>query len=251
MINHQTKNGIDAVEEPEAFLLRRGIAPENGSYLVEQLNRELTRRGWRSEVGPEGVSVRKAFSQAGTNTGMIYTPRHDLPGALVWVLAQAIQFDEERGLSLSQAIRADIIVRAPDGRTIAIGEVKGGEPLSDELAASIRRNLVSNSSNYALVPFFLLVTRENGYLWDQRAGVLPFSQATRKFPMDPVIKNYFPWLEPDERPGRSEVKLASAAWLQDLADQIAREDIPARNAFEGTDFGQVIKGASVETDARA
>ena len=251
MIERDVTDSIDiALEDPEAFLVRRGIGPDNGAYSVEQLTQELTRRGWRWRSEPGTIQADKAYTPTGTVSQSMVSHNPDERAAFASVLAGAIWFDEKNGLSLAKNIPADIVVRARDGRIVAIGEVKGGHPLTDGLAAEIRRNIVRRASEYALAPFFLLVTRETGYLWDQRAGVYPWTKANLRFSMEPVVKGYLPWLRAGERPGPAELGLATANWLQDLADQNPWRQGPGGGVFAETEFLVAIQGASVESDAR-
>ena len=246
-----TRQDEDWWEEPEAFLLRRGIVPVNGTYTQQQLTRELIRRGWRWRVDPGRVAATKAYPPAGTVAQTIVASDADQVAALTSVLVDAIRFDEQHGLGLARPMEADVVVRAPDQHVIAIVEAKAVRDLTDRVASDLRGNLITNSSGYALASFFLLVSPDSGYFWDQRSDVLPFSPATRTFSMAPVIARYLPWLEPGERPGENELAQAVAAWLDDLANPKLHRSVPADEAFAGTEFLDAIQGASILTNAAA
>lgn len=238
-------------EESTAFLQRRGIVPANGRFTSEQLAHELTRRGWRWQAAQGRVRVTRAYTPSGTKAQSFESAEPDQVVALASLLIDAIRFDEERGIGFARPIRADVVIRAPDQHVIAIIEAKALQGLSNRLAAEFRGNLISSSSGYALAPFFLLVTQDAGFLWDQRVSVPPHSLATRRFSTIPVIVRYLPWLGPGERPGGNELALAVASWLDDLANPIPHRPAPAEEAFAGTAFLDAIKGAMIATDAPA
>lgn len=250
MNNNRANELIDAeLEEPEVFLQQRGVVPDNGAFTTRQLARELTRRGWRWELEPDTVRATKAYTTTGPFSQSFVSHVPDQVAALTQILAGAIRFDEANGLALTRPIQADIVVRAPDQRVVALVEVKSGRTFSDELARHLRQNLVSNSREYSLAPFFLLVTRDVGFLWDQRSDSLPFSPATSMFSMRPVIAYYLRWLEPDERTSEFELGLAAAAWLRDLASGEGGP-LEIERILEGTEFLEAIHGGSVETEGR-
>jgi hypothetical protein len=244
-------NGIRQRGDPEAFLRRRGIFPANGGFTAPQLEQELTRRGWRWRSESGRVEATKSLTSTGSVSTRIVSDEADHVAGLVSVLVEAIQFDDRQGLLVTGPIDADIVVRAPDQRVIAIGEAKGGQSPSPELAARYRESFVGHSNVFALAPYFLMIWREVAFLWDQRVGIDPTSPPTLEFAMAPVIAHYLPWLREGERPGATEIALAVAQWLDDLANPIPHRPSPVSDVFAGTDFLEAIRGASVLTDAAA
>lgn len=241
----------DWLEEPGAFLRSRGIVPENERFTERQLARELTRRGWRWQIDPGEIVAAKAYPTAETPAVTLASPNPDRIAAFASILEKAIRFDEEHGLSLTGPVRSDIVVRAPDRRIIALVEVKSARDLRDEDVGYIRRSLMSSAREYALAPFFLLVTQDTGYVWDQQhSGVLPFAPATTTFSMAPVIARYLPWLSPSEQPGAPELELATAQWLGDIARSASDQLLPSIDALGESAFWQELQGASIATDAR-
>lgn len=245
------ENGNRQSGEPEGFLRRRGIFPANGGFTAKQLEQELARRGWqwRSESGR--VEATKSLTPTGSVSTRIVSEEADHLAGLLSVLVEAIQFDDRQGLLVTGPIDADIVVRAPDQRVIAIGEAKGGQSLSPELAAQYHGNLIGHSNVFALAPFFLMIWRDVGYLWDQRSGSYPPSGPEITFAMAPIVAHYLPWLHEGERPGSIELALAVAHWLDDLAHPVQGRIVPSIDTFSETDFLEAMQGASILTDAAA
>ena len=65
-----------------------------------------------------------------------------------------------------QAVRinADIVVRDSEGNALALVEVKNRQELSPDIAATLRRNLISHGLANQNARFFLLVSQDMGYL---------------------------------------------------------------------------------------
>jgi hypothetical protein len=232
----------------EQFLQSQGIIPLRGRFSERQLARELMRRGWRWSDAGGRVEATKAHTATGTVSTVIVSQEPNRLTALAAVLMEAIRFDEQKGIVLAGSIEADIVIQAPDHRVIAIAEVKGGESVPADLAARFRANLISHSRIYALAPFFLMIWQNVGYLWDQRPGVDPTQPATQVFPMAAVVSHYLPWRQDGERLSSTELGLATARWLDHLANPLPQRDAPRSPVLEGTDFLDSIQGASIMTD---
>src|SRR5262245_17472909 len=116
--------------EARAFLVRRGIQPENGNYSTRQLARELTRRGWRWDIDDESVRATKAYTPSGTVSQSFLARGNDTLALLASVLVNAIRFDDENGYPLVNPYRADIVVRTLESRIIALVEVKNSLSLT-------------------------------------------------------------------------------------------------------------------------
>jgi hypothetical protein len=109
----------------------------------------------------------------------------------------------------------DILVTDADMRPIVIVEVKNQEDLSREDAIRLFRDLTS----YAVLPaapFVLIVSQEYGYLWKDPplTGEIP---PPLEFPLDVVVRRYFPASSPPRRLRSQEVQIAVARWLLQLA----------------------------------
>lgn len=146
-------------------------------------------------------------------------------------------------------IRADIVIQDANGAMLALVEVKNRQGLSPEIAAEFRRNLIAHGAVNREARFFLLVSQEVGYLWDQRS--LPNTEAPRPtvtFPMASVVDHYLPSLMGSARLSGSQLELAVAQWLWDLANDAEERPREPEAALANTDFLPRIKGGRVGTE---
>src|SRR5215211_3684499 len=122
-------------------------------------------------------------------------------------------------------IGADIIVQDADGGVLALVEVKNRENLTPDIAAALRRNLIAHGSVNWWARFFLIVSQDSGYLWDQESlPRLDVSPPTVVFPMRSVVERYLPSFVNGRRLSGSTLELAVSQWLWDLANEV--EDRP-------------------------
>ena len=143
-------------------------------------------------------------------------------------------------------VSADLIVQDAAGGLVALVEVKNREELSAQAAASIRRNLIMHGLIGLLSPYFLIVSQDHGYLWNQRSGqALHESLPTVQFPMGPVVARYLPSLATGVRLTGSQLELAVAQWLSDLASGEDEPLIEIRNALDQVGFLAMIRGGRV------
>jgi hypothetical protein len=146
----------------------------------------------------------------------------------------------------SLAIETDFIVQGPNRDVVALVEVKNLKELSADTAAAIRRNLVAHSDLGLRSPFFMLLSQDVGYLWDQRSVPNQLEAVpTTEFPMEPVVRRYLPSFVHGPRLRGSQLELAVNQWLSDLAaGAIARVEAPER-ALLGSGFLDMIRGGRV------
>lgn len=237
-------------QEARAFIEQRGILPESEGYTTRQLAGELSRRGWRWDFGPEGATASKAYPASPSSDQAIIAEGPDPIASLVLVLARAIRFDEEHGLSVARPFRVDIIAQASDGSAVAIIEVKNREGLTHDLAATLRRNLLVHGLGGLRTPYFMFVSQEVGFLWDQRDELRPDAPPTSAFSMQPVMERYAPWLKAGERLGGAQLELIVAAWLNHLASDYTGSTQPLKDELEGTGFLDVLKGTMILMDSQ-
>jgi hypothetical protein len=231
-----------------ALLEHRGIQPENGSYTSRQLARELARRGWRWELGVDQARATKAFVPAGTIPQSFVAEGANQPEALAIVLADAIRYDDEHGLSLAGPYRADIVLRAVDEDIVAVVEVKNPVHLTANIAAKFRRDLMADARLGIRIPFFLVISQDVGFLWNQEANPSPAAEPTREFPMHSVVAHYAGRFGRDDRLTGRELEPIVALWLRDLATAHPERPKPADALFADTRFLERIRGASVDFD---
>ena len=146
-------------------------------------------------------------------------------------------------------IRADLVVQAPDGNIVAMVEVKNAEGLSADVAARLRRNLMGYGRADWWSPYFMVISQETGYLWDQRARRPdPVELPTTEFPMGPVVARYLPSFVGDGRLSGSQVELAVQQWLWDLAGDVEDRPHEPDAALAATGFLEFIRGGRVSTE---
>ena len=230
------------------FLQQRGLMAEGEDYTARQMARELARRGWRWHLDSNGARATKAYTPTGTISRTITATGPTQADALAIVLAEAIQYDDEHGLSLFGSYHADVVIWAPDDRVIAVVEVKNREQLTQDVAITFHRSLIADGRLNPHVLYFLFVSQDTGFLWDQRSGTRPFAEPDAVFPMGPVVAHYVPWFTQAERLGSVELEFAVARWLEDLARRLPERPPEADAFFAGTEFVEAIQGARVYTD---
>lgn len=236
------------VEEAQTLLQQRGIVPGPDGYTIEQLTTELARRGWRWRLGGERAEAEKAYTPTGTvQTSFIELGPHQV-ATLALVLAHAVRFDEEQGLSPPSPFRADLVVRSPAGTVVALAEARNRESLTQPVAIELRRNLVAGSA--PRVPFFLLASQDSGFVWKREAGAAPQDPPAAEFPMRPVVAHYLPWLRAEERLHGSQLELVLAQWLADLANGRDARPREPEGSLTGTGFIDAMAGASIHHDER-
>jgi hypothetical protein len=111
-------------------------------------------------------------------------------------------------------IATDLAVQAANGDVLALVEVSNPEHLSPDIAVTLRRNLIAHGFVDAGTPFFLIVSQDIGYLWDQ--GALPrgdIAPPTIEFPMASVVGRYLPSFVGGGRLAGSDLELAVLQWL--------------------------------------
>jgi hypothetical protein len=146
---------------------------------------------------------------------------------------------------MQSVLPTDIVIHRPNGPFVAAVEVKNREGLTKDLAATLRRNLLAHGIISADVPFFLLVSQDQGFLWRNvgRPG-LELVPPDAEFPMLDVIRRYAPDAL-GERLRESELESIIFSWLGDLS----QSDRPSHSEPEATldrlGFPDAVRGAFV------
>lgn len=143
----------------------------------------------------------------------------------------------------------DLAIQAENGSLLALVEIKNLPELSPEIAAELRRDIHAHRLANRDAPFFLIVSQDTGYLWDERS--LPPGDAplpTASFPMAPVVAHYLPSFVGRGRLAESELELAVIQWLWDLAYGIEDRPKDPETALAHTDFVRLIRGGRVITE---
>jgi hypothetical protein len=145
--------------------------------------------------------------------------------------------------------RVDVVVHDADRNVLALVEVKNRQGLSPEVAASFRRNLMTHGIVYGWSRFFLIVSQDTGFLWDQMS--LPpgdGSAPTAAFPMASVVRHYLPSFADGAWLSGSQLELAVVQWLWDLARDAESRPREPEAALGETEFLRLIKGGRVDTE---
>ena len=147
---------------------------------------------------------------------------------------------------LTLAIQADLVVQSDDGDIVALVEVKNQQQLTPEIAAAYRRNLDDHGALKPWAPFFLLVSQEVGFLWDQRGSTSPETPPSVEFPMAPIVRRYLPWLADGEWLRKPELISAVTRWLSDLAEGC--DDLVSAEVLAQIGLLDMIKDGWVASD---
>lgn len=147
---------------------------------------------------------------------------------------------------MSSIPQLDLVVHRPDGHLVAIIEIKNREGLTSELATVLRRNMIVHG-NLPVVPYFLLVSQERGFLWKE-ADPSRFDQPPQyEFAMENVMKRYsLPHMA--ERLRGSELEQIVKSWLNDVDQSGFASDEPERSLAK-SGFLDAIRGASLARGA--
>ena len=149
----------------------------------------------------------------------------------------------------SAPVRADIVVRGADGAIVALVEVKNREGLTADIARQIREMLFTNGLVQSLSPYFLMISQNDGFLWDQRRQDSAFDAApTSSFSMRPVMAWLFPSSSSTDHLHESALERAVATWLSFLIHRLPRTPLAEELALH--DLIQSASGESINAEDR-
>lgn len=147
---------------------------------------------------------------------------------------------------------ADLVARRADGTVVAVIEVKNSENLNPETAAQFRRNLLVHAPLVPAARFFLLVSQDVGYLWDQHAeSASLMSEPTVTFPVAPLVEYYLPSFAGKERLSSSQLELAVFQWLWDIANVAPQRPRDSEIPLSQTPFLRALEGGRVDWEVAA
>ncbi len=141
--------------------------------------------------------------------------------------------------------RPDILVRTTAGAPLAVVEITNPVGLTVERATENRRAYVEHGIT-AVAPFFLLVSQDVGYLWREPAAVDAPPDVT--FPMDDLVRHYFPAGLPGARLLSRSVEAVVYQWFSDLAYLGRSDELKAERALERIGILSTIRRPDVEID---
>jgi hypothetical protein len=116
--------------------------------------------------------------------------------------------------------QADIVVRNPQGRTVAVVEVKERPALTPAGAVQVYHQWVTVSGSPP--PYFVLLSPDTAFVWkcdgsrcdDRPAAVLP---------MQRIISRYWPSRQDGNRIRHGQLELIGRVWLMDLVQAYSEE----------------------------
>jgi len=130
---------------------------------------------------------------------------------------------------------------------VAAVEVKNREELSPQMAAMLRRNLVSHGI-LPDVPYFILVSQDKGFLWKQRKLIDAASPPDLEFSMKEVIRRYAP-PNLEGRLSGSELTLLVFIWLAELSQSREGTTVEPEQTLAQSGFLDAIKGGILTREA--
>jgi hypothetical protein len=140
-------------------------------------------------------------------------------------------------------MHADILLRNSRGEAIAVVEAKGAMNLTPALAMDIRRRMLAHGLP-AHLPYFLLLSQERGYLWQDSQALRSDTPPTVELPMAEVVKRYFP-AEPGTRLHGVQLELLLVQWLTDLAAGASVSESEPERSLKKVGFLDAIREAQV------
>ncbi|MGB8348421.1 MAG: hypothetical protein WCD86_26305 [Ktedonobacteraceae bacterium] len=143
------------------------------------------------------------------------------------------------------AFQPEILIQSPQGKPIAVVEVRNRQHFSLDIAREYRRNLLRHGL-YPHGPYFLLASQDKGYLWtDAKENVIE-AEPSYEFPMENVVARYMKTF-PGERLYGSVFELVVLQWLYDLSAGTSTSLEEPEKTLERAGFSRLIKGANVNS----
>ncbi len=142
-----------------------------------------------------------------------------------------------------KATSMDLLIENEKGNIIAAVEVKNLPDFTREEAIQMRHDLMEYE--YLLpVPYFLLLTQDVGFLWNEGAQNDPNAPPAYEFPMKNVITRY-DTKAPKERLYGSELELLVVQWLDNLIEKPSQHLEEPEKTLALSGFSDSIRNASV------
>jgi hypothetical protein len=139
--------------------------------------------------------------------------------------------------------RPDIVIKSPEGRILVSVEVKNRDDLTRTTAIKLRYMLATEGL-LLLTPYFLLVSQEKGYLWEDIWSMTPDAPPIYEFPMDAVVARYLK-RKVGTRLYRTELEFLILQWLTDLAAGALKSSEEPEMTLAIAGFNDAIREAVV------
>jgi hypothetical protein len=143
----------------------------------------------------------------------------------------------------------DILIRNINKAPIAIVEIRIWPTLSNDDINDILDKILTYTTNFnTLIPYFLLVTPKNGFLWQQPK---PNDPPTLEFSMEDVVIRYLPDPIARQNLRGTQFELIILEWLTDLAWIAGETNTEPEKSLAAQGFLSAIREASVLPGVKA
>ena len=119
--------------------------------------------------------------------------------------------------------QADLLIKTYKGDPVAIIEVYNTPDLSKEKATELRSYMLKDGLPLS-VPYFLLVSQDEGYLWKNSDQPTPDAPPLFHFPMTRVVRQYAIHDQDKRRLYNEELDLLVLDWLTNfIGDELEKQ----------------------------
>jgi len=140
-------------------------------------------------------------------------------------------------------MQADIVIKGRGGNLKANIEVKNKRNLTADAALFHYRSMMNNGF-LANAPYFLMISQDVGFLWDDLEPSTISPNPKLEFVMQEVVRRYLPHLG-EERLSSSELEFLVIQWLMDLIGLGSDVQTEPERSFTGIGFTEAILGGVV------
>lgn len=147
----------------------------------------------------------------------------------------------------STYVRPDIVVTKPSGAPVALIQLWNPITLSRKDAIDYRDRTYHHGWDDWRVSFFLLLSQDVGFVWDEGAQAKGASP-TLEFSMAPVIKRYLPHHDGRERLLGFSLDMLVNSWLNELAGAFRDVCDEPETSLAATGFIEKIQGGYIRID---
>lgn len=145
--------------------------------------------------------------------------------------------------------QADIVVRNPQGRAIAVVEIGERDRLTPAVVSRVRRQWMPAFGPPPL--YFLLLSPDQAFVWKGDSSHCEDEPAAA-FAMEEIIARYWPSRQAGTRIRHSQLELIATLWLMDLTQAYSEQLATGPDAeLARTGFIDAIHGGSVVTETGA
>lgn len=139
---------------------------------------------------------------------------------------------------------ADLLVTDGSGRPVVAVELKNSLGLTRDVAVQLRRNLLDHQA-LGDGRYFLLLSQDWGYLWNEAQTADCLAPPAQEFPMQAVVARYAGHLGPSERLHKAELAAVIFRWLLTVAHSPNGLADEAERALRDAGLVDAISGGAV------